>query len=395
MPVLARRRATRILILAAASIPLLLAGGGALLTALIEQTCSGGGIAADAPSQLAERSIPATFLGIYEQVGMQFKIPWEVLAGIGEEECDQGRNPDPSCTPQPGATGPGLANCAGASGPMQIGVGAGTCGSAGDAYDSLRIYLPDPTLGPHDPTTAVELAALVLIKDKGAPTGQPIGTYWPSVRAYNGSGPLADAYADRVIADATAYQSAQTEAAGLVCAGALGTPVIPGTRARILPSGEAEAPLGAPAVVQNMIAAGNRIDHFPYSYGGGHGDPAQTMSQTNPDPAAVPGDEENGGPGYDCSSATSYLLWGGGLGQTLLKGAVMDSTDLEGVGEPGPGRWVTIYANPAHAYIEVAGIYLDTAAGEGNPPNPPRTGPRWSVEGTGPDGFVARHPPGL
>src|ERR1700733_3365260 len=138
MPVLARRRATRILILAVASIPVLVAGGGALLTALIEQTCSGGGIAADAPSQLAERGIPATFLGIYEQVGMQFKIPWEVLAGIGEEECDQGRNPDPSCTPQPGATGPGLANCAGASGPMQIGVGAGTCGSAGDAYDSLR-----------------------------------------------------------------------------------------------------------------------------------------------------------------------------------------------------------------------------------------------------------------
>ena len=51
-------------------------------------------------------------------------IPWEVLAGIGQEECDQGRIPDPSCTPQPGAIGPGVANFAGASGPMQIGVGA-------------------------------------------------------------------------------------------------------------------------------------------------------------------------------------------------------------------------------------------------------------------------------
>ena len=50
---------------------------------------------------------------------------------------------------------------------MAIGVG----GAAGDAYDSLRRYLPNPALGPHDPTTAVELAALVLIKDKGAPTG--------------------------------------------------------------------------------------------------------------------------------------------------------------------------------------------------------------------------------
>jgi hypothetical protein len=395
VPVLVRRRATRLVILAAVSIPLLLAGGGALLTALIEQTCSGGALKGDAPSQAAQQDIPATFLAIYEQVGARYKIPWEVLAGIGKEECDHGRYPDPSCTPQPGATGPGVANCAGASGPMQIGVGGGPCGSAGDAYDSLRRYLPDPSLGPHDPTTAVELAALVLIKDKGAPVGQAIDAYWPYVRAYNGMGPTADAYADRVIADAHAYQGAQAEGAGLLCAAAVGTPVIAGARARILASGEAEAPADAPAAVQDMIAAGNRIDHFPYSYAGGHGAPARTMSQTNPDPAAVPGDEENGGPGYDCSSATSYVLWGGGLGESLLGGMVMDSTELEEVGDPGPGRWVTIYANAEHAYIEVAGIYLDTAAGEGNPPNPPATGPRWSVVGTGPDGFVARHPPGL
>ena len=82
----------------------------------------------------------------------------------------------------------------------------------------------------------------------------------------------------------------------------------------------------------------------------------------------MPGDEENGGPGYDCSSATSYVLWSAGLGQSLLGGAVMDSTELEDVGDPGPGRWVTIYANAQHAYIEVADIYLDTAAGEGSRP---------------------------
>jgi hypothetical protein len=147
--------------------------------------------------------------------------------------------------------------------------------------------------------------------------------------------------------------------------------------------------------VQAMIAAGDRINHFPYSYGGAHGDPSQTMSQSNPNPAAVPGAEENGGPGYDCSSATSYIVWGAGLGQALLGGAVDDSTELESVGDPGPGKWVTIYATAGHAYIEVAGIYFDTAAGLGNPPNPPSTGPRWSMVGTGPAGFVARHPPGL
>jgi hypothetical protein len=274
---------------------------------------------------------------------------------------------------------------------MQVGIG----GAAGDAYDALRHLLPNPALGPHDPTTAVELAALVLITDKGAPTGQPIDAYLNAARAYNGAGPMAESYADRVLADAHAYQGAATTNVGVGCSAALGTPIVPGRKARILADGVAAAPADAPAAVQATIAAGNRINHFPYSYGGAHGDPAQTMNQTNPDPAAVPGAEENGGPGYDCSSATSYVLWGGGLGQSLLADGVDDSTGLESVGDPGPGKWVTIYANADHAYIELAGIYLDTAAGLGNPPNPPATGPRWSTSGTGLAGFVARHPPGL
>ncbi len=391
MAVVTRRRGVRVLVLVASAVPLLLAGGAALLTVVLGGTCSGGGGVGDAPSAAATRDIPGAFLRIYEQVGAQYKIPWEILAGIGREECDQGRDPDPSCTPQPGARGPGVANFAGASGPMQIGIG----GAAGDEYDSLRHDLPDPSLGPHDPTTAVELAALVLIKDKGAPAGQSIAAYALYVREYNGSGPAADAYAARVLADAHAYQGAGTVAFGPSCSAALGTPLVPGTKAKILPSGDAAAPADAPVVVQQMIAAGNRIDHFAYSYGGGHGDPAQTMNQSNPNPAAVPGAEENGGPGYDCSSATSYVLWGGGLGQSLLGGGVLVSGDLESVGLPGPGRWVTIFATAGHAYIEVAGIYLDTAAGLGNPPNPPATGPRWSTVGTGPGGFVERHPPGL
>jgi hypothetical protein len=201
--VLARRRGVRVLVVAAAVFPLLLAAGVAVLSVLIAQSCTAGGVG-DSPSRIAVRDIPASFLAIYERVGAQYRLPWEVLAGIGEEECDDGRDPDPSCTPRPGARGPGVANCAGASGPMQIGVGGGPCGVAGDEYDSLRRYLADPSLGPHDPTTAVELAALVLIRDKGAPAGQPIDAYVDYVRAYNGSGPAADAYAARVLADAHA-----------------------------------------------------------------------------------------------------------------------------------------------------------------------------------------------
>jgi hypothetical protein len=91
------------LVVAAASVPLLLAGFAAIIPALFAENCSGGGLG-DAPSRLARREIPASFLAIYEWVGAQFKLPWEVLAGIGEEECDHGRFPAPSCTPQPGAT---------------------------------------------------------------------------------------------------------------------------------------------------------------------------------------------------------------------------------------------------------------------------------------------------
>jgi hypothetical protein len=74
--------------------------------------------------------------------------------------------------------------------------------------------------------TAVELAALVLIKDKGAPAGRGIDAYRAYVRAYNGSGPMAEAYAARVLAHAHAYQSAGTTVA-VGCAAAAGTYINP------------------------------------------------------------------------------------------------------------------------------------------------------------------------
>jgi len=186
---------------------LLLGIVGIAILAMAAGACPGetSGVA-DAPSATARQAIPANLLPIYQQVGAQYGIPWEVLAGIGTEECSQAQTSDPSCTLQPGATGPGAANYAGASGLMQIGIG----GAAGDEYDELRHYLPNPSLGPHDPLTSVQLAALVLIKHKGAPTNQPIDAYRDYVRAYNGSGPEAEAYAARVIGDAHSYQGSGT-----------------------------------------------------------------------------------------------------------------------------------------------------------------------------------------
>ena len=191
-----------------------------------DQTCS---VPQDTPSADALQAIPAVMLTAYRTAGREYNLPWEILAGIGKEECDNGLDSDPSCTVQPGAEGPGVANYAGASGPMQIGVG----GLAGDAYQSVRQYLPvgQQDLGPHDPTAAAELAALVLIHDKGALPGKPIDAYFPYVRAYNGTGPAAEAYATRVIADAHQYQGGDTlAAAGLGCAAAQDTYVNPFSR---------------------------------------------------------------------------------------------------------------------------------------------------------------------
>ena len=191
-----------------------------------DQTCP---VPQDTPSADAQQAIPAVMLTAYRTAGSDYNLPWEILAGIGKEECDNGLDSDPSCTLQPGAEGPGVANYAGASGPMQIGVG----GVAGDAYQSVRQYLPvgQQDLGPHDPTAAAELAALVLIHDKGAPPGKPIDAYFPYVRAYNGTGPAAEAYATRVIADAHQYQGGDTlAAAGLGCAAAQDTYVNPFSR---------------------------------------------------------------------------------------------------------------------------------------------------------------------
>jgi cell wall-associated NlpC family hydrolase len=127
----------------------------------------------------------------------------------------------------------------------------------------------------------------------------------------------------------------------------------------------AVAPLNAPAAVQRVIAAANRIRTTPYVWGGGHGSWISS--------------------GYDCSGAVSYALHGGKLLTTPLT-----SGSMETFGEAGPGRWITIYANASHAYMVVAGLRFDTAGDTSG------TGPRWhpttaaAASGT----FVARHPVG-
>jgi hypothetical protein len=60
-------------------------------------------------------------------------------------------------------------------------------------------------------------------------------------------------------------------------------------------------------------------------------------------------------------------------------------------GSTGVGQWVTIFTNPGHAYMTVAGLRLDTSSAD-DPSN--QQGPRWRPLRPANAGFSVRHPTG-
>ncbi len=128
-------------------------------------------------------------------------------------------------------------------------------------------------------------------------------------------------------------------------------------------SGGESSSTGGEGVVARVIAAADEIATRPYVWGGGHG---SFISE-----------------GYDCSGSVSYALHGGGL-----LGSPEDSTGLESFGEPGPGRYITIYANAEHAWMTIDGRRYDTVALA-------EDGTRWSDSMAATGGYVVRHPAGL
>ncbi|HTB49671.1 MAG TPA: hypothetical protein VK701_01715 [Solirubrobacteraceae bacterium] len=129
-------------------------------------------------------------------------------------------------------------------------------------------------------------------------------------------------------------------------------------------NGTIPIPSGVPEAVQRVVAGGNAIADFPYIWGGGH---ASFVAN-----------------GYDCSGSVSYALAAGGL-----LSAPLVSGDLATWGEAGPGRWITIYANAGHTFMDVDGVWFDTAG---------RSGPyasRWLVAQPTLEGYAVRHPAGL
>ncbi len=133
-------------------------------------------------------------------------------------------------------------------------------------------------------------------------------------------------------------------------------------------NGQLPIPQGVPEVIQRVIAGANAITDFPYVFGGGH---ASFVSNS-----------------YDCSGSVSYALAAGGL----LSEPETSGT-LESWGAPGPGKWITVYANAGHVYmyVNIGGRWMrfDTVGRSGE------FASRWQPEIRSNAGFVARHWPGL
>jgi cell wall-associated NlpC family hydrolase len=140
-------------------------------------------------------------------------------------------------------------------------------------------------------------------------------------------------------------------------------------QAAIGANGLAIIPDTAPHKLVALMHAANDVARKPYVYGGGHG---RNAGEIWADSA------------YDCSGSVSYALAAAGY----LDGPQTSGT-LMSFGKPGPGKWVTIYANAGHAFMVVAGLRFDTSGRQ-------VTGTRWQdATARSYAGFTVRHPTGL
>jgi hypothetical protein len=357
-------RAALVALLALLGLVLLLVA----LAGLLPSQNSGGG--AISPTGLPAGARP--FLRIYADAGSVWQVSPFVLMAIHENETNF------SLSALPGvSSGVNTYGCC--AGPMQFYVTGTQFGGSGGTWAAyrhayrkaglarpasypLRFESPHPNV--YDSYDAIYAAAQYL-HTLGAGPRLDQRTFQALV-SYKGVPPASIPYARHDYERALEFEriAAQSQPQ----AGPL--PLVPGMRARLLPNGLAAAPAGGPAAVKGMIAAANEISDRPYKL--------------------LHYPSHIGNPTYDCSSSTSHVLWGGGRFGT----APWVSGQLMYYGAPGPGRWVTVYANSGHVFIYVAGLRFDTSR-YGWGPNASESGPRWRLGPRPLTGFVARHPAGL
>jgi hypothetical protein len=372
--------------------PVVAVGGGllallVLVPLLVVVGIAGSGSTSDTESPVGS-GIPAVYVPLYRAAGEAFGVNWLLLASIHAQETDFSRS-----------TLPGVragANGCGAAGPMQFGIvgvapyraTARSCGpltgtGAGGTwarYATATRQLPTEIRDGAYPLARSTASCLAVPATVGCVYADPdaiaaAAAYlhdlgadphldaraWDAARRYNG----AAAYADLVLQRARGWKAQLRDDLG-----SLDAPLVDGARARLGTDGLARAPADAPAAVAGAIAAANAISDRPY--------------------ALVHYPTHLANPTYDCSSAVSHLLWGAHAFGTApwVSGALMHW------GDPGPGRWITVYANPAHTFAVVAGLRFDTARYDTGP-NAGEAGPRWRLGDRPTANFVVRHPPGL
>ncbi len=140
-------------------------------------------------------------------------------------------------------------------------------------------------------------------------------------------------------------------------------------------------------IVEAMNTLGDA--QISYCYGGGHGTTPAVPStgsycwQGRPARRVT----DTGATGLDCSSSVSWVLQQAGYNLPTI-----DSTRFMSTGEAGEGKYLTIWANGGHVYLEVkidgASYFWGTAASN------PEHGPGWHPSRSS-AAFTARHLPGL
>lgn len=149
----------------------------------------------------------------------------------------------------------------------------------------------------------------------------------------------------------------------------------PGTGSAMLPGGQQaqSMSLNGPLSLNKGIAKANELSgKYPYVWGGGH---AQVGIPT--------------GGGYDCSGAVSAVLGAIGL---LTRPLV--SGELAAWGEPGPGNFITVYANAEHTFmrLNINGTWRWFGTGSGK--KAVRGGPAWGNHDSELGAYSVRHPRG-
>jgi hypothetical protein len=362
-----RHLLARVALAALLAVLLLVALLAGLVALLLGQ---GGGGGAISPAGLPAGARP--FLRIYEDAAAVYRVNAFLLMAVHENETDFSRSTLPGVR-----SGVNFAGCC--AGPMQFSIAGTAFGGSGGTWAAYRsayrrarferpASYPGRVASPHpsvyDSYDAI-YAAAGYFHALGA-GARLDGRSYRALLSYTGVPPASIPYARHDYERALELERIASQSR--VRAGPV--PLVAGARARLLANGLAAAPAAAPPAVKGMAAAANEISDRPYLL------------------RHYPTHLDN--PSYDCSSATSHVLWGGGRFGT----APWVSGQLMSYGAPGPGRWVTVYAHSGHAFLYVAGLRFDTGRYDTGP-NASESGPRWR---TGPRplaGFAVRHPLGL